>query len=311
MRHQQLGNTGIAVSALGLGGAALGNHYGDLRLADAIATVRTAFELGIDVFDTSPYYGKTLGETVLGQALRGLPRDRYVLMTKCGRYDVDGFDFAPANLRQSLDDSLRRLQTDHVDVFQLHDVEFGDLDRILDETLPALQALKQTGKVRWVGITGLPLAIFRRALARQAPLDTVLSYCHATLFDTTLLDLLPALASKGIGVVNASPAAMGLLANRGPQPWHPADAAIKDRCRQAAELCAGQGVELAELALQYACSLPGIATTLCGAASRAEVAASVAAVERPIDRDLLARVQQVLAPIRGRTWPQGRPENQT
>jgi len=310
LQYRVLGNTGLQVSALGLGAANLGGVYGEVDEATAIATVHKAFELGVTVFDSSPYYARTRAETVLGKALRTLPRHGYVLMTKCGRYDQDQFDFSPARLRQSVEQSLRHLGTDHVDVLALHDVEFGDLDQILSESGAVLGERAQAGKTRFTGITGLPLAVFRRALADNAALDTVLSYCHATLFDQTLLDLLPDLSAAGLGVINASPTAMGLLSSQGPRSWHPAPADIRATCARAADYCREHGVELAELALQYTCSLPGIATNLCGTAAPTELAANVAASQCPPDPELLAAVQQLLRGIHNRTWPQGRSENQ-
>jgi L-galactose dehydrogenase len=309
VHYRPLGSTGLRVSALGLGAANLGGVYGEVTEAAAITTVRRAFELGINVFDASPYYGQTRGETMLGLGLRGLPRDRYVLLTKCGRYDADHFDYSPSRIRASVTASLQRLRTDHVDVLQLHDVEFGDLDRILHESLPVLHELQAAGLARFVGITGLPLRIFRRALELGVRLDTVLSYCHATLFDNSLVDLLPALAQRGIGVVNASPTAMGLLSRHGPPDWHPAPDDVKAACRKAQEHCARRGAELAELAIQFSCALPGVATTLCGTAVPEEIAANVAAVARPIDATLLGEVRTILLPIKNRTWSQGRPEN--
>jgi aryl-alcohol dehydrogenase-like predicted oxidoreductase len=309
LQLRPLGSTGLRVSALGLGAASLGGIYGDYDEAQGIATVHRAFDLGINVFDSSPYYGNWRAETMLGKALQGLPRDRYVLMTKCGRYGADAFDFSPKRLQQSLDESLRLLQQDHVDVLQLHDVEFGDLDAILCDSVPALQAMKASGKVRFIGITGLPLRNFRRALELNAQLDTILSYCHATLFDNTLIELLPTLATRGIGVLNASPTGMGLLSKHGAPAWHPAPDAIQKLCRKAAAHCQSHGTELAELAVQFSCALPGVATTLCGTTSPREVEANIAAIARPIDATLLGEVRTMLLPIKNRTWQQGRPEN--
>lgn len=308
MQQRPLGSTGLEVSALGLGAANLGGVYGPVDEREAIATVRRAFDLGVTLFDASPYYGATAAEAVLGRALADLPRDEFVLSTKAGRYGADEFDFSPARLAASLDGSLQRLQVDRVDLFLLHDVEFADLERVLAESLPAARALVATGKVGHVGVTGLPLAVLRRAV--DAAPDVVLSYCHATLFDTTLLDLVPVLEQRGIGLLNASAAAMGLLSNSGPPDWHPAGPEIRTACRAAAELCRSRGVELAELALSYTATLPGPAATLCGTASPAAIAANVRAVATPPPPELLAEVRTLLAPIRNRTWPQGRTENQ-
>lgn len=310
LRYRPLGSTGLVVSALGLGAANLGGVYGAVDERRAIATVLRAYELGVTLFDASPYYGDTRAETVLGRALAALPRDGYVLSTKAGRYGPTTFDYRPERLARSLDDSLRRLGVENVDLFLLHDVEFGDLDFVLGESLPALQALKATGKVRCVGLTGLPLAIFRRALAVAAPFDVALSYCHATLFDTTLSALVPEFAARGIGLLNASPAAMGLLSSHGPRDWHPAPAAIRAACAAAAALCRQRGVELAELALAFTATIPGPASTLCGTADPDEVAADVRAIARAPDPELLAAVRALLRPIQDQTWPQGRPENQ-
>ena len=169
--------------------------------------------------------------------------------------------------------------------------------------------MKACGKARAVGITGLPLHVFHTAMDRGVQLDAILSYCHGTLFDDSLQTLLPRCHERRIGVVNGSPAAMGLLSSRGPQSWHPADAEIQGLCAQAAQHAASRGAELATLALQFACDLPGVATTLCGATTPAELEHSVRAVATPLDRTLLAEVESILQPIRGRTWLQGRPEN--
>ena len=310
MQYRNLGNTGLRVSILGYGAANLGGIYGPVDEAEAVRSVHLALDRGINLFDCSPYYGSTRAESVLGRALQDVPRDRYLMATKCGRYDVDAFDFSPGRIRRSLDESLQRLRTDHVDVFQLHDVEFGDLDRILDESVATLHELKRSGKVRFVGITGLPLAIFRRAVAAGARLDVVLSYCHNTLFDDTLLGLATDLAREGIGVLCASPTGMGLLSPHGPPPWHPAPPVVREHCLRAVQHCLAHGVNPATLSMQVATRDPRIASTFCGTASTMELDANLRAIEQPPEPTLLHEVQQILAPIRNLTWVQGRPENQ-
>jgi len=304
-----LGRTGIEVSSLSLGAAGLGGVYGDTDEATGVRAALRAFELGITTFDTSPYYGATRSETVLGKALAQLPRDEFVVMTKCGRYGPDEFDFSPQRIERSCDESLQRLQVERLAVLFLHDVEFGDLDRILDESVATLHRLKAKGKARAIGITGLPLSIFRRAIASGVRLDAILSYCHATLFDDSLASLLPLCEQHGIGVVNGSPTSMGLLTSRGPQPWHPADAETKRVCAATAADFARRGRELGDVALQFSCGVQGAASTLCGAVDPQQVESCVKAATEARDEDAIEEARRALRPILGRTWIQGRPEN--
>jgi L-galactose dehydrogenase len=306
--RRQLGRTGLSLSSLGLGGAAFGNLYGTLAEGEAERIVRTALEGGINYLDVAPYYGVTRAETVLGQALRGIPRDRYCLSTKVGRYDVDRFDFSPQRVLASVDESLQRLRIDHIDLILCHDIEFVPIEPVIEETLPALRKARDAGKVRFIGFSGLPLAIYRRVLART-DVDAIISYCHCTLFDTSLLKLLPLFQSRGVGVINASPLSMGLLSDQGPQPWHPASAEIQAACRRAVEHCRRRGASLAKLALQFAASHQEVDVTLSGAATAEEVARSIAWLQEPIDQELLREVRALLQSIQDQTWPSGLAEN--
>ena len=185
MCYRNLGSTGLEVSILGYGASPLGNEFGQADPREGERAVHLAIERGINYFDVAPYYGRTLAETRLGEALRGR-RDKILLATKMGRYDKDrdsGFDFSAQRVARSLEESLKRLQTDYVDVFQVHDVEYGRREQIVDETLPAILRLKESGKVRFVGITGYPLGILRD-VAGAAEVDTILSYCRYDLLDT-------------------------------------------------------------------------------------------------------------------------------
>ncbi len=235
LEQRTLGRTGLQVSSLGFGASSLGGVFRDIDEAEGIRTVHHALDLGINLVDVAPYYGDTKAETVLGRALRGVDRDRYVLATKCGRYgpEAPDFDFSADRVTRSIDESLGRLGVDHVDLIQAHDIEFGDLDVVVHECLPAMRRMVEAGKARFVGITGLPLDVVLRVVDRLDPgtIDTVLSYCRYSLNDTALLDALPRLEAAGIGVVNASPLAMGLLTHRGAPDWHPAPPALKEACR--------------------------------------------------------------------------------
>ena len=310
MERRLLGKTGLEVSALGFGGAPLGGEYGRIDEEEGRRAVRHAIDRGISYFDIAPYYGRTRSETVLGEALRGI-RDRVVLATKVGRYGKSDFDFRGERVRTSLEESLVRLQTDVIDVVFVHDIEFGELGEILSETIPALERAREQGKVRAIGVSGLPLPVLRRAV-EGARLDVVLSYCHYHLADTTMEEgLAPSASERGVGLVNASPLAMGLLTDSGPPEWHPAPPTLKATCRRAAETCAREGADLAELALRFAIETPIVATTLVGMATVAQVDRNLEAIARPLDRSLLERVRAVLEPVKDMTWPSGRPENST
>ena len=161
-----LGNTGLNVSILGFGASPLGGVFHDVDPEEGTRAIETAFERGINFFDTSPFYGDTKSESALGVGLAKLPRDAIVVATKVGRYGADTFDFSAKRVKKSVDESLERLQLDYIDLIQCHDMEFVPLDQIVQETIPALQGLKKEGKVRHIGITGLPLKIFKYILDR-------------------------------------------------------------------------------------------------------------------------------------------------
>ncbi|GER43287.1 NAD(P)-linked oxidoreductase superfamily protein [Striga asiatica] len=307
-----LGKTGLKVSCVGFGASPLGNVFGLVHESDAIAAVRRAFSLGVNFFDTSPYYGGTLSETMLGKALKALevPRSEYIVSTKCGRY-VEGFDFSAERVTRSIDESLERLQLDYVDILQCHDIEFGSLDQIVTETLPALVKLKESGKVKFIGITGLPLEIFSYVLDRVTPgtVDVILSYCHYSINDSSLEDLLPYLKSKGVGIISASPLAMGLLTESGPPQWHPASPELKAACRAAAAHCKEKVKNISKLAMQYSLSNKDISTILVGMNSVKQVDENIEAALELVkvgkDEQTLAEIEGILKPVKNQTWPSG------
>jgi len=309
MRYRTLGNTGPTVSELGFGASPLGGIYGTFAEQDGIAAVHAALDAGINFLDVSPYYGLTAAETVLGKALRGLDRDRYVLATKVGRYGDDEFDFSAARVTRSVRESIKRLGVGHIDLIQCHDVEFASLEQVTGEAIPALRALQGTGLARWVGVTGYPLPALLH-VARQVPVDTVMSYCHYTVQDRRLAARAAEFAAASVALINASPLAMGALTDRGAPPWHPAPAQVLNRCAQAAARCRERGSSLAKLALQFAVMTSPCVTTVVGSASPANVKRDVEWIGEPIDADLLAEVETILEPVRDIGWINGRPENQ-
>ena len=298
MRYREL-MPGMHVSVVSLGASSLGGCFRKVSEDECIEVVRHALRSGINLIDTAPWYGHGKSETVLGKALAGVPRRAYYLNTKVGRYEpqVDQmFDFTGPRVTRSVDESLARLGCGYIDSVQVHDPEFAPSpDVIVDETLPALHALKAAGKVRLVGMTGYPLDLQReiisRAAAKGVPVDTSLTYCHYSMNDTTLFAPMPPAGGDGdgganlgngagesfaafckrlgIGLINASPISMGLLCDRGPPSWHPASAEIRAACAAAAAYCRAQDppVDLAKLAMHFSLGHEGVATTLVSTAS--------------------------------------------
>src|SRR5437016_12720382 len=123
MKYRELGRTGLKLSVVSYGAASIGNEYGNLDEAQGIRSLHVALDGGVNFIDTSPYYGRTLSEKVLGKAFKEIPRDRFVLGTKCGRYDVDNCDFSAERVTRSGDDSLKRMGPDYLNTIQCRDSE--------------------------------------------------------------------------------------------------------------------------------------------------------------------------------------------
>jgi L-galactose dehydrogenase len=310
MDYRKLGKTDLNLSLIGFGGAALGGVFGEIDPGEGMRAVHLAVDSGINFFDTSPYYGITLAETKLGAALAGR-RERVILATKCGRYGMAEFDFSAKRVIASMDESLRRLQTDYIDLFQVHDLEFGDAQQIIDETLPALRQLQQQGKARYVGITGYPPKLLRR-IAEAAPVDSILTYCHYNLMNTDMDAVLTAFArERGIGLINASALHMGILTEQGPPDWHPAPQTVRDAGRKVVEFCGSYGVDISEVALRFSLGHLYVSSTLVGMANTRQVEASLKLLRTSTDPELLHQVEAILAPVFNYVWPSGRAENQS
>ncbi|MGA3185658.1 MAG: aldo/keto reductase [Bryobacteraceae bacterium] len=307
MEYRTLGRTGLRVSKLGFGAAPLGNEFGETDPAEGERAVHCAIDLGINYFDVAPYYGRTLAETRLGAALEGR-RDKIVLATKCGRYDINGFDFSAARIRRSIDESLRRLRTDYLDVFLAHDIEFVSETQIVEEAIPVMRELQREGKARFIGITGLQLKMLRE-VAEAAPVDVVLSYCRYNLFITDMDEILtPFVQEHEIGLINASPLHMGILTVGGPPQWHPAPVEVKEVGRRIVEFCEQRGVAASDLALQFCMKHPYVSTTLAGMSTVEQVRQNAGAGSA--DAGVLPEIRELIAPVANRRWGSGRAENQ-
>jgi L-galactose dehydrogenase len=305
VKYKPLGRSGFNVSVIGFGASPLGNEFGVLDPGEGERAVHAAIEHGINFFDVAPYYGRTLAEERLGTALQG-KRDKIVLATKIGRYDVDVFDFSAKRVRTSVEESLRRLRTDYVDILTAHDIEFGERDQIVGETIPAMRALEREGKIRSVGISGLQLKVLAEVAVR-AQVDTVLSYCRYNLMIRDLDTwLTPALEPREIGLINASPLHMRLLTDTGAPAWHPAPEAAKQAGAELVRLC---GADTATLALRFCLDHPYVSSTLVGMSNTAEVASNLHALEERFPSSLLAEIERTVEPVKNMAWRTGRPEN--
>ncbi len=305
MIYNELGKTGLRLSNLSFGASSLGGVFHSVREEEAIRAVHTAIEGGINFIDVSPYYGHYKAETVLGKALREIPRDKYYLSTKVGRYGKDGvntWDYSAKRATESVFESMKRLNVDYIDLINVHDIEFqaamdGGLQKVVDETLPALVRLREKGVVGHVGITDLQPENLKWVVEHSEPgmVESILNFCHYSLNDTLLTDYLDFFEEHGVGVINASPLSMGLLSGRGAPDWHPAPASLKEACARAAAYCSEQGYPIEKLAVQFSTSLnPRIATTLFSSANPANVQRNIGYMDEPLDERLAAEVQTII-----------------
>ncbi len=304
-----LGKTGLSLPILGFGASSLGQEFRSVRIDEALRSVQVALDCGMNFIDTSPFYGRGMSEVLLGVALRGIPRDSYTLCTKLGRYDLGHFDFSARRVAESIDISLHRLGTDHLDIVLCHDIEFVPMQQIVDETLPALRRQVAAGKVRFIGFSGYPQKVFRFILD-QTGVDCVLSYNQATLQNTRFLEeTVPYLESKGVGALNAGPFSARLLTQAALPAWLKEPEEVKAAARRAAELCAARGTDIAKLALQYSCSHPELTSTLAGSANPENIRKWAQWLAEPMDQELLDEVLGIFQPVHNIGHREGLPEN--
>jgi D-threo-aldose 1-dehydrogenase len=305
---RRLGRSPVCVTELSFGGAAIGNLFTEVSDADARAAVDAAWDGGIRAFDTAPHYGLGLSERRLGDALRGRPRDEYVISTKVGRlleaadgsplarrppgrdagvFDTEGFavparfvrrfDFSADGVRRSLAESLGRLGLDRVDIALIHDPDDHG-EQALREAYPALERLRAEGVVRAIGV-GMNTAAMLTRFVTGTDIDVVLVASRYTLLDRSAADaLLPAALHRGVSVIVGGVFNSGLLAAPVPgstYDYRPASAELFDRARAIEAACAGFGVPLRAAAARFPFTHPAVASVLIGARSAAEITDAV------------------------------------
>ena len=308
MELRKLGNTDMELPVISFGASSLGQEFRKVKLDEALKSVDVALELGMNFIDTSHFYGRGMSEVLLGIALRDVPRDKYTLCSKLGRYDLNHFDYTPRRIVESVDISLHRLGVDYLDIMLCHDIEFVDMQQVVDEAIPKLREIQKEGKIRYVGISGYPMKVFEFVL-EQTDLDCILSYNQYQMQNTRLADLVPLFKEKGVGIMNAGPFAARLLTNAPLPPWHKEPENVKNTCRKAAEFCQSQGVDIAQLAVQFCIENPDMTTTISGSANPDNIRKWAKWIEAPVDRELMNKVLEILEPVKNIGHMEGRPEN--
>jgi L-galactose dehydrogenase len=206
-------------------------------------------------------------------------------------------------------ESLQRLRTDYVDVYQAHDIEFATREQIVNETLPAMHRLKEEGKARFIGITAYPLHLLK-GIAETVPVDTVLTYCRYNLLDTSMNEVLaPLTRDKDIALINGSPLHMGALTEKGAPAWHPAPKRVLEMAQKAVRVCGRRGANISDIALQFALAHPHVSTTLVGMSKVRHVTRALDLLGVPVDEPLLNEVLDLIRPVVNICWQEGRPEN--
>jgi D-threo-aldose 1-dehydrogenase len=313
--RRRVGRTTVEVTAVGLGGAPLGNLFTPVAEDAARRTVETAYAAGIRYFDTAPLYGHGLSERRLGEVLGGVPRESFVLSTKVGRLLEPGrpaagayvevppyairFDYGYDGALRSVEASLARLGLDRADILYIHDIDGathgpeGREARFREAMAGAYRALDRLRGEGLVGAIGLGVnewEVCQRS-AEAADLDCFLLAGRYSLLDQGALEtFLPLCARRGLGVIVGGPFNSGILATGAvPGAWYdyePAPPPILERTRRLERVCASHGVPLAAAALQFPLFHPVVASVIPGARSAAEVEQNLGLLGHPIPPSL-------------------------
>jgi len=310
MKYSSLGRTGLEVSRISFGCAGFGNIYTPVSQDEATACIRKAYEeYGINYFDTSSAYGKDgLSETVLGKGLSdGNMRQKVIVATKCGDYESDAYyqDYSCKGVIDKFEDQLKRLQTDYVDILQIHDIDIApSLDYILEETLPAVERLKKEGKARFIGITAVRNSALKYVLERTDSLDMILTFGRYNLMDTSLVGYFDELQKqKGFGMLNCSVLFMGLLTKRALEGGYSTNEWMKDEpgmesgmeaLRRASALCDAHGVDIGNLAVQFGCDCDFCDSTILSMGRVKRLDQNMSILRQPYDKELARQVCKIL-----------------
>jgi D-threo-aldose 1-dehydrogenase len=286
----RLGNTQVRIPRLGLGAAQLGDHLDHIPVEQAIATVHYALENGVPYFDTAPRYGGGESEKRLGIALKGVPRQSFVLATKIGWNPTEGERFRAGfnreDILRSLDGSMARLGMDHFDIVHIHD-PVKPYRQVLDEVFPVLADLRAQGVIGAIG-AGVVWHTIVAEFARHADFDCIMMAEHYNLLEhpQDALDSMALCKARGISMIIAGVYATGILATGAVTGatyfYHPASDEIIERVRHMEEICQSYSVPLRSVALQFPLAHPAVVADVVGAVKPEEVAQTLEGLDTPI-----------------------------
>ena len=308
-----IGGTALRVTALGLGGAAIGGLYAPVPREEAMETVQRGYQLGLRYFDTAPLYGRGKSEEAMGQALAAFPRESYALSTKVGRLLVPAegeardeiyvdlppvevtFDFSRDGVLRSLEESLQRLGTDRVDLLYIHDPD-EHYRQALEEAMPTLVDLRSQGVIAAVGV-GMNQWEALARFAREGDFDCFLLAGRYTLLDQSALpELLPLCQERGISIVVGGPYNSGILASDlspgATFNYEPAPPGVLDRARRIKAVCDRHGTPLKAAALQFVLAHPTVASVIPGARRPEEVEENLRMASHPIPGELWQELRE-------------------
>lgn len=306
--------TGVEVSRLSLGTAALGGLYTSVSDADCTDTVLAAIDNGINFIDTAPHYGKGTSEIRIGKALAGRDRSTFVISTKIGRLlvpsttDIDDFfmdadntverkfDFSASGVRQSLEGSLERLGLDSVEILFIHDPD-ANADEAILEAYPELDRMRSEGIIKAIGV-GMNQCETPTRVIKETAIDMVLIAGRYSLLDQKALEgLLPAALERNVDIIAAGVFNSGILANPvkgATYDYVPASDELLAKAIRIREVLEGHKVSLTSAALQFPLRHPAVKSVLVGCRSAAEVAANIAEFDKTIENKVWDDLVSVL-----------------
>jgi len=315
LKYRKLGTSELQVPVVSLGSWL--TYSGGIEKNQSVACVHKALDLGIDFLDTANVYGRGAAETLLGEALAGLPRHSYRLATKV-YFPMNDKDkgLSCQQIEKQLDDSLRRLRTDYVDLYQCHRY---DKDTPLEETMTALTQAVQKGKTRYIGFSEWPLEKIEAASALPNVARFVSSQPqYSLLWSLPEKEIFPRCAELGIGQIVWSPLAQGVLTGKylpGVKPSseyranhatmgyflskHWLEPPVLTAIQQAKQIAETEaGVSLAQFALTWVLRRPEVTSAIIGASRPEQIVENAAAAEKVVAPELFAKVEKLLVPLR-------------